>query len=111
MNRSPLELKRFREQRVSEEQEETDRTQKPTLSILPFKNLNENEDSSFLIDGVYEDILTELSMVRQLSIVSRQSSDYLIQGSIRSSGSKVRVTVSLLEADTKTEQNVNPPKI
>ena len=59
---------------ISEEQEETDRTQKPTLSILPFKNLNENEDSSFLIDGVYEDILTELSMVRQLSIVSRQSS-------------------------------------
>jgi len=105
---------------ISEEQEETDRTQKPTLSILPFKNLNENEDSSFLIDGVYEDILTELSMVRQLSIVSRQSSvnfadsdkelddfiaqfkvNYLIQGSIRSSGSKVRVTVSLLEADTK----------
>ena len=105
---------------ISEEQEEADRTQKPTLSILPFKNLNENEDSSFLIDGVYEDILTELSMVRQLSIVSRQSSvnfadsdkelddfiaqfkvNYLIQGSIRSSGSKVRVTVSLLEADTK----------
>ena len=105
---------------ISEEQEETDRTQKPTLSILPFKNLNENEDSSFLIDGVYEDILTGLSMVRQLSIVSRQSSvnfadsdkelddfiaqfkvNYLIQGSIRSSGSKVRVTVSLLEADTK----------
>ena len=105
---------------VLEEKEETDRTQKPTLSILPFKNLNENEDSSFLIDGVYEDILTELSMVRQLSIVSRQSSinfadsdkeldqfvsqfkvNYLIQGSIRSSGSKVRVTVSLLDAETK----------
>lgn len=104
----------------AKEQEDTDRTQKPTLSILPFKNLNENEDSSFLIDGVYEDIVTELSMVRQLSIVSRQSSvnfadsdnelddfisqfkvNYLIQGSIRSSGSKVRVTVSLLEAETK----------
>ena len=69
---------------------------------------------------MYEDIVTELSMVRQLSIVSRQSSvnfadsdnelddfisqfkvNYLIQGSIRSSGSKVRVTVSLLEAETK----------
>lgn len=105
---------------MAEEKDDTDRTQKPTLSILPFKNLNENEDSSFLIDGVYEDILTELSMVRQLSIVSRQSSvnfadsdneldqfvsqfkvNYLIQGSIRSSGSKVRVTVSLLDAETK----------
>ena len=102
------------------EVEETDRTHKPTLSVLPFKNMNANEDSSFLIDGVYEDILTELSMVRQLSIVSRQSSvnfaeseeelenfisqftvNYLIQGSIRSSGNKVRVTVSLLEAENK----------
>ena len=103
-----------------EEVEEADRTQKPTLSILPFKNMNSNENSSFLIDGVFEDILTELSMVRQLSIVSRQSSvnfadsdadldqfvkqfkvDYLIQGSIRSSGKKVRVTVSLLGAQNK----------
>ena len=105
---------------VSEDVDEADRTHKPTLSVLPFKNMNANEDSSFLIDGVFEDILTELSMVRQLSIVSRQSSvnfadsdgeldqfikqfnvNYLIQGSIRSSGNKVRVTVSLLEAENK----------
>ena len=59
---------------TSEDVEEADRTHKPTLSVLPFKNMNANEDSSFLIDGVFEDILTELSMVRQLSIVSRQSS-------------------------------------
>ena len=104
----------------SGEQDETDRTLKPTLSVLPFKNLNANEDSSFLIDGIYEDILTELSRVRQLSLVSRQSSvnfagsgdeldefikrfsvNYLIQGSIRSSGSKVRVTVSLLDSDSQ----------
>ncbi len=104
----------------TEDLEETDRTQKPTLSVLPFKNLNANEDSSFLIDGIYEDILTELSRVRQLSLVSRQSSvnfadsgdeldqfikrfsvNYLIQGSIRSSGPKVRVTVSLLDADSQ----------
>jgi adenylate cyclase len=103
-----------------EEVEEADRTHKPTLSVLPFTNMNANEDSSFLIAGIFEDILTELSMVRQLSIVSRQSSvnfagseediekfvsqfdvNYLIQGSIRSSGTKVRVTVSLLEAETK----------
>ena len=104
----------------NEENEETDRTLKPTLSVLPFKNLNVNEDSSFLIDGIYEDIITELSRVRQLSIVSRQSSvnfagsgddldefinrfkvNYLIQGSIRSSGTKVRVTVSLLDSTSQ----------
>ena len=87
---------------------------RPVLSVLPFKNLNQNEDSSFLIDGIFEDITTELSMVRQLSIVSRQSSinfaesgaseeefvkkfgvGYLITGNARSSGKKVRISVSL----------------
>ncbi|NCV49876.1 MAG: adenylate/guanylate cyclase domain-containing protein, partial [Rhodobacterales bacterium] len=57
----------------SEEQPEI-KSQKPMIAILPFKNLNANEDSTFLIDGIFEDILTELSMVRQVSIVSRQSS-------------------------------------
>ena len=99
--------------------DEADKTKKPILSVLPFKNLNANEDSSFLIDGIYEDIITELSMVRQISVVSRQSSvnfsegtedlekfiaqfhvDYLIQGSARSSGNRVRVTLSLLDTQT-----------
>ena len=50
------------------------KNQKPMIAIVPFKNLNANEDSAFLIDGIFEDILTELSMVRQVSVVSRQSS-------------------------------------
>ena len=96
------------------------KAQKPIVSILPFKNLNANEDSAFLIDGIFEDILTELSMVRQVSVVSRQSSmnfsesgenleqfisqfsvNFLIQGSIRSAGPRVRITVSLIDADTQ----------
>ena len=96
------------------------KNQKPMVAILPFKNLNANEDSAFLIDGIFEDILTELSMVRQVSIVSRQSSmnftesganldqfisqfsvNFLIQGSIRSAGPRVRITVSLVDADTQ----------
>jgi adenylate cyclase len=96
------------------------KNQKPMIAILPFKNLNANEDSAFLIDGIFEDILTELSMVRQVSVVSRQSSmnftdsgtnvdqfisqfnvNFLIQGSIRSAGPRVRITVSLVDADTQ----------
>ena len=96
------------------------KNQKPMVAILPFKNLNANEDSAFLIDGIFEDILTELSMVRQVSVVSRQSSmnfnesganlghfisqfgvNFLIQGSIRSAGPRVRITVSLIDADTQ----------
>ena len=49
---------------VEEEREDIKRDIKPILSVLPFKNMNANEDSSFLIDGIYEDIVTELSMVR-----------------------------------------------
>ena len=96
------------------------KTKKPVVSIIPFKNLNQNEDSAFLIDGIFEDILTEFSMVRQLSVVSRQSSmnffesetnlesfisqfsvDFLVQGSVRSAGSRVRVTANLIQADTQ----------
>jgi adenylate cyclase len=103
----------------SEEQHEI-KSQKPMIAILPFKNLNANEDSTFLIDGIFEDILTELSMVRQVSIVSRQSSmnfsesdanldqflsqfgvNFLIQGSIRSAGPRVRINVSLVASDTQ----------
>jgi adenylate cyclase len=90
------------------------------VSMIPFKNLNANEDSAFLIDGIFEDILTEFSMVRQLSVVSRQSSvnfhesganlesfisqfgvDFLVDGSVRSAGSRVRVTANLIQADTQ----------
>ena len=46
------------------------KTKKPVVSMIPFKNLNPNEDSAFLIDGIFKDILTEFSMVRQLSVVS-----------------------------------------
>jgi len=96
------------------------KTKKPVVSMIPFKNLNSNEDSAFLIDGIFEDILTEFSMVRQLSLVSRQSSmnffeseanlesfisqfsvDFLVQGSVRSAGSRVRVTANLIQADTQ----------
>lgn len=96
------------------------KTKKPVVSMIPFKNLNPNEDSAFLIDGIFEDILTEFSMVRQLSVVSRQSSmnffeseanlesfisqfsvDFLVQGSVRSAGSRVRVTANLIQADTQ----------
>ena len=96
------------------------RAKKPVVSLIPFKNLNANEDSAFLIDGIFEDILTEFSMVRQLSVVSRQSSmnfhgsnstlesfisqfnvDFLVDGSVRSSGARVRVTANLIQADNQ----------
>ncbi len=97
-----------------------DRTHKPIISVLPFTNMNANEESSFLVDGIHEDIVTELSMVRQLSVVSRQSSinftdsdesldsfidqfnvNYLVEGSARTAGNKARITISLIETENK----------
>ena len=47
-----------------------DRTQKPIISVLPFTNMNANEESSFLVDGIHEDIVTEYRWWI-LSVVSR----------------------------------------
>ena len=108
---------------VTEKPDHTDdhsaKSKKPILCVLPFKNMNKNEDSSFLVDGIFEDILTELSMVRQLSVVSRQSSinfvennenlerfidqfniNFLTEGTARTLGNKVRITISLIETET-----------
>ncbi|MBT6257904.1 MAG: adenylate/guanylate cyclase domain-containing protein [Alphaproteobacteria bacterium] len=100
--------------------DDVDKLKKPNLCILPFKNMNMNDDSSFLVDGIFEDIITELSMVRQLSIVSRQSSinfvnsdikredfinqfniNFLAEGTVRTAGNKVRITISLIETETE----------
>ena len=100
--------------------DDVDKLKKPNLCILPFKNMNMNDDSSFLVDGIFEDIITELSMVRQLSIVSRQSSinfvnsdikrqdfinqfniNFLAEGTARTAGNKVRITISLIETETE----------
>ncbi len=92
---------------------------KPKLAILPFKNLSKNEESHFLIDGVVEDLITEFSMMREFEILSRatisdfkvgfddaikfavgHSVDFLINGSIRSSGSRIRLSIELMDAQS-----------
>ncbi len=90
---------------------------KPKLAVMPFSNINNDDEGSYLIDGIVEDLITEFSMIRELEIVSRQSCfdfkssgldltefskkfglDYIISGNIRSSGKRVRISVELSEA-------------
>jgi len=104
---------------VEEGDDSVNKQTKPILCVLPFKNMNMNDDSSFLVDGIFEDILTELSMVRQLSVVSRQSSvnfiesdqkredfissfniKFITEGTVRTAGNKVRITISLTETES-----------
>ncbi len=96
---------------------------KPKLAVMPFSNMNNDEDGGYLVDGVVEDLITEFSMIRELELVSRQSCfdfrgsdmelqefckkfdvDYIVSGNIRSSGKRVRISVEL--SDAKNENQI-----
>jgi len=88
----------------------------PSLVVLPFANLSGEPDQEFFVDGLTEDIITELSRFRHLFIISRNSAftykgkamdvkqvarelnvQYVVEGSVRKQGSRVRVTVQLID--------------
>jgi TolB-like protein len=90
---------------------------KPCIAVLPFANMSSDEEMEFLADGLTEDIITMLSSIRHLSVPARtsvfafkgQSVDirsvgeslgarYIVEGSVRKMGQRVRVTVQLIAA-------------
>ena len=96
---------------------------KPKLAVMPFTNMNNDEDGGFLVDGIVEDLITEFSRIRELEIVSRQSCfdfresdqdldkfcetfgvDYVITGNIRLSGKRARISIEL--SDFKENKSV-----
>ncbi len=97
--------------------QEAIKSYKPKLAVLPFDNMNNDEDSGYLVDGVVEDLITEFSRIRELEVLSRQSCfefrdasssirdfckkfgvDYAVSGSIRTSGKRVRISVELSDS-------------
>jgi adenylate cyclase len=92
---------------------------KPTIAVLPFVNMSGDPEQEFFVDGLTEDILTELSRFRDLFVTSRNSVfvykgkpvnvqkvaqelgvEYLVEGSVRKAGNRVRINVQLIEAGT-----------
>ncbi|MGH6930664.1 MAG: BTAD domain-containing putative transcriptional regulator, partial [Dongiaceae bacterium] len=92
---------------------------KPSIAVLPFRNLSGDPEQQYFSDGITEDIITELSRFHSLFVIARNSSfqyrggelelkrlrqeldvRYVIEGSVRRSGDKVRITAQLLDADT-----------
>ena len=91
-----------------------------SIAVLPFTNMSEDKDASaFFADGVHEDILTNLALVKELKVISRTTAvqyrdskkslrqigdelgvAYILEGSVRRSGNKVRVTGQLINAHT-----------
>ena len=92
---------------------------KPKIAIIPFSNMNNDEEGGFLVDGIVEDLITEFSRIKELDIISRQSCfefrdsgldvkafcknfgvDFSVTGNIRTSGKRVRISVELSEVLT-----------
>ena len=92
---------------------------KPSIAVLPFANMSGDVEQEYFVDGVSEDIITALSKLRWFFIIARNSSfvykgktvdikqvgrelgvRYVLEGSIRRSGERVRITAQLVDAST-----------
>jgi adenylate cyclase len=92
---------------------------KSSTAVLPFANLSGDPEQEFFADGITEDIITHLSGWRAFPVIARTSTftykgrtvdikkvgeelgvRYIVEGSVRKSGNRVRVTAQLIQADT-----------
>jgi TolB-like protein len=94
---------------------------KPSITVLPFQNLSGDPEQEYFADGIVEDIIAALSRIRWLFVIARNSSftykgrtvdakgvsqelgvRYVLEGSVRKSGNKVRITGQLIDATSGT---------
>ena len=92
---------------------------RPTIAVLPFANLSGDPEQEYFADGITEDVITALSNVKTFAVLSRNSTFvykgkaadareigsslnacYLIEGSVRRAGDRVRVTAQLIHSET-----------
>ena len=92
---------------------------KPSIIVLPFTNMSGDPEQEFFADGLTEDILTDLSRFHGILVISRNTSfkykgkvvevskvaqelgvQYVVEGSVRKAGKRVRVTVQLIDAES-----------
>lgn len=92
---------------------------RPAIAVLPFTNLSRDPEQEYFSDGLTEDLITALAAWRSFPVIARNSSfvykgqaadakrvghqlgvRYLLEGSVRRAGSRVRVTAQLIDAET-----------
>jgi class 3 adenylate cyclase/TolB-like protein len=92
---------------------------KPSIAVLPFANMSDDPEQEYFADGMVEEIITALSRIRWLFVIARNSSftykgkavdvkqvarelgvRYVLEGSVRKAGGRVRITAQLIEAET-----------
>ncbi|MGI9372743.1 MAG: adenylate/guanylate cyclase domain-containing protein [Hyphomicrobiales bacterium] len=93
------------------------RSEKPSIAVLAFDNMSGDVEQEYFSDGLAEDIITELSRFYELFVIARNSSfvfkgknvdireaanklgvQYIVEGSVRKSGNRIRVTAQLIDA-------------
>jgi TolB-like protein len=94
---------------------------KPSIAVLPFQNMSGDPEQEYFADGMVEEIITALSRVRSFFVIARNSSftykgkavdvkqvgrelgvRYVLEGSVRKAGDRVRITGQLVEGATGT---------
>jgi TolB-like protein/class 3 adenylate cyclase/Tfp pilus assembly protein PilF len=92
---------------------------RPSIAVLPFQNMSGDPEQEYFADGMVEDIITALSRFKSLFVIARNSSftykgravdikqvgrelgvRYVLEGSVRKAGGKVRITGQLIDSDT-----------
>ena len=93
--------------------------QRPSVAVLPFDNRSRMEDDAYFVDGIHDDILTQLTKVSALKVISRASVERfrdtklpmkdiaeqlgvskILEGGVQRAGDRVRITVQLIDAAT-----------
>src|SRR5215216_187998 len=91
--------------------------EKPSIAVLPFQNMSGDAEQEYFVDGMVEDIITALSRNRAFFVISRNTTftykgpsidvgkvarelgvRYVLEGSVRRAGNRVRITAQLIEA-------------
>ncbi len=94
---------------------------RPVVAVLPFENMSGDPEQAYFSDGISEDVITELARFRELMVIARNSSfafrgkavdvrevgralgaGYVVEGSVRRAGERVRITAQLIDAATGT---------
>src|SRR5207302_2590289 len=92
---------------------------KPSIAVLPFQNMSGDPEQEYFADGMVEEIITALSRIRWLFVIARNSTftykgqavdvkqvgrelgvRYVLEGSVRKGGGRVRITAQLIDAET-----------
>jgi TolB-like protein/Flp pilus assembly protein TadD len=92
---------------------------RPSIAVLPFENRSSSKDDAYFVDGIHDDILTQLAKVSAIKVISRTSVERfrdtklpmreiaqqlgvtkILEGGVQRAGDRVRITVQLIDANT-----------